>query len=205
MATFDAPRLLDALSAPMGDLIRSIGESVASAQRDMDAQTIAFLQQIYTANSGLYYEIQRIGYRPTWYHIPEVEAELQVALTVSGNHEQTNQGGAAAPLSRVRAYVAPVDAAYTSKFNYELSASSKLKFRIVPIPESPAMEQVRVVPAVVGLTVPQARERLEIAAVPHEFPDTAVDTDIVDTQTPEGGALLEPGQTVILTTKAPTP
>jgi len=32
----------------------------------------------------LFRELQRIGYRPTWYHIPEAEGQIQVALSVAG-------------------------------------------------------------------------------------------------------------------------
>ncbi|MCB9761010.1 MAG: PASTA domain-containing protein [Alphaproteobacteria bacterium] len=192
MPTFDAPTLLDALSAPVGDLISSVGESVASAQRDLDAATIAHLRQIYAADQGFFHELQRIGYRPTWYHIPEVEAELQIALKVTGTHEES--GGARSgveQVSRVRMYGAPADAGYTNRFNYELTAASKVKFRIVPVPESPAMEQIRVVPAVTGLTVQQAVDRLNALGVPHQRPEDVKPTAIVTAQSPAAGELLE--------------
>lgn len=192
MPTFDAPRLLDALSAPMGSLIASVGRSVAEAQRDLDAQTIALHQSIYAENEGLLRELQRIGYRPTWYHIPSVEAELQVALTVTGEYSETTPAR-----SELKVYAAPVDAGYTSRFNYELKASSTVRFKIVPVPESPAAEQIRVVPAVVGETVARARELLDTLLIPFTVPDGTADTALVTTQAPAAGTVLA-GETVAL-------
>src|SRR4051812_31416696 len=101
MATFDTSPLLDALSAPVGELFAAVGRGVAEAQREMDAATLSALQEIYGRGDGFYGELQRIGYRPTWYHIPEAEGELQVALSLAG---QETRGGApdGAGLGRAR-------------------------------------------------------------------------------------------------------
>lgn len=204
MASFQDPRnLLETLSAPIGELIAAVGQSVADAQRSMDAQTIANFQSIYSDEDSAAFEALRsIGYRPTWYHIPEVTAELNVALTVSGTVE--SQGLAASSSSslsqfapRVRVYAAPVDAGYTSKYNYELKAASAVKFRIVPVPPSPAAEALRVVPDISGQTWTLARALLQRLDVPYRTatPEPA-DTDVVAGQTPAAGTVLAPDQVV---------
>lgn len=154
--TPDRPdQLIDTLSAPLGDLIAEVGRSVAEAQRAMDAATIENVRALATASPGDPQALLRqIGYQPTWYQIPEVTAELTVALTLSGSGESKG----ASP--RARMLAAPVDATYASRFNYELKAASSVKFRIVPVPPSPAAERLRVAPVVVGLTFAAARERL---------------------------------------------
>ena len=198
MATFETAPLLDALSAPLGALISAVGRGVAEAQREMDAASIAALQEIYTSNEGLYLELQRIGYRPTWYHIPEVESELQIALTVTG--QQTSGGSAVPGSSPVRLYAAPVDAGYASRYNFSLQASSRVRFRIVPVPPSTAVETTRIVPALVGLTLGEARARLLALDIPATVPPAAPDSATVAGQTPAPGTTLPSGGGVTLTT-----
>ena len=193
------PQLLDALSVPIGDLIASVGRGVADAQREMDIASLAALRDIYENTEGLFLELQRIGYRPNWYHIPEVEGEIQVALTVAG--QQTvgaAQPGAVGPsgrpgLSKVRLYAAPVDAGYASRFGFSLQATSKVRFRIVPIPPSTPAEALQVMPALVGLDMLEARARLALLRIAAELPDDVADTARVTAQTPAAGSLLAAG------------
>lgn len=204
MASFQDPRnLLETLSAPIGELIAAVGQSVADAQRSMDAQTIANFQSIYSdEDSSAFEALRSIGYRPTWYHIPEVTAELNVALTVSGTVESQALVGSPSSSNnqlapRVRVYAAPVDAGYTSKYNYELKAASAIKFRIVPVPPSPAAEALRVVPEIGGQAWSLARALLQRLDVPYRLPDPApADTDVVASQTPAAGTVLAPDQVV---------
>jgi hypothetical protein len=194
MATFDTAPLLDALSAPLGALIAAVGRGVADAQREMDAASMAALREIYASNEGVYRELQAIGYRPTWYHIPEVESDLQIALTVTGQETAGGSGGTAP----VRLYAAPVDAGYASRFNFALQASSRVRFRIVPVPPSNAADAVRVVPALVGLTLGEARTRLLSLDIPATLPASTSDAQVVTSQTPAPGTVLPSGTTVTL-------
>jgi hypothetical protein len=127
--------LLDVLSAPLGDLIASVGHGVADAQRALDSASLAALREIYGSDEDFFRELQAIGYRPTWYHIPEAEGDIQIALSVSGT-ETTSSVGSLTPRARIKLYAAPVDAGYTSRYNFALTASSRLKFRVVPVPPS---------------------------------------------------------------------
>jgi hypothetical protein len=197
MATFDN-NPLDALSLPLGDLISSVGRGVADAQRDMDVASVSALQAIYESDEDFFRELQRIGYRPIWYHIPEAESEIQVALTVSGD-QSTTQGTTPAGRSKVKLYAAPIDAGYTSRFNFTLQASSSLKFRIVPIPPSAAAESIKVVPSLVGLTVADARARLTLLGIAANL-GTAADTAVVSTQDPAAGSILAPNALVTIHT-----
>src|SRR5690606_25018267 len=202
MASFQDPRaLLETLSAPIRELIAAVGQGVPDAQHSLDAQTIANFQTIYSEqNTAAFEALRSIGYRPTWYHIPEISAEINVALTVSGTVESQPAGGVPANsllAPKVRMFAAPVDAGYTSKYNYDLKAASALKFRIVPVPPSPAAEALRVVPDVVGQAWSAARELLQRLDVPYRLPDPApADSDVVAAQTPAAGTLLTSGQVV---------
>jgi hypothetical protein len=187
----DTKPLLDALSAPIGDLIAAVGRGVADAQRAMDEASLAALAEVYGRSDGLLGELQRIGYRPNWYHIPEVESELQIALTLSGERSRGGQGGAA---GRLRLYAAPVDAGYASRFNYQLQAASRVKFRIVSIPPSNAAEALQAMPALVGLPLREASARLRLLGIAATLlPAEGGDELIVRSQVPEPGMLLQSG------------
>lgn len=195
--TPDRPeQMIDALSAPLGDLIAEVGRSVADAQKAMDAGTIENVLALAAASGpdDPNRLLRQIGYQPTWYQIPEVTAEITVALTLTGSGETSgsNKGGA----SRMRMLAAPVDASYASRFNYELKAASCLKFRIVPVPPTPSAERIRVVPKVVGLSFEEARARLAEADVRWQLADEKdepKDVTAVATQQPAAGEILVGG------------
>jgi len=197
MPTFDTQSLVDSLSLPLGELIASVGRGVAEAQREMDAASISSLQEIYSRGDGLFLELQRIGYRPTWYHIPEAEGDLQIALTVTAQETRgPDQSVTAGSAPRIKLYAAPVDAGYASRFGFNLQASSRVKFRIVPVPASTAAEGLRATPTLVGLTVGDARARLGLFGIAGTFPADVADTVTVTGQDPAAGTLLSSGQAV---------
>lgn len=193
MATSDLKPLLDALSCPLGELIASVGRGVAEAQRELDQASLATLQDVYARGDGLFGELQKIGYRPTWYHIPEAEGDLQVALTISGNEASGGAGTtppAGAARSRVKLYATPVDAGYASRFGYTLNASSRVKFKIVPVPPSNAADALLAMPALTGLRLSDARARLALLGITATLPTDAPDQSIVTSQRPAPGTLL---------------
>lgn len=199
--------LLTALSAPLGDVISAVGASVADAQAAMDAQTIENLRTIASEEGDLLAALRSIGYQPTWYQIPEVTAEISVALTVAGEAatasatSSTAVASSALELRAVRLMAAPIDASYTNKFSYDLKAATQVKFRIVPVPPTPAAEALRVAPDVVGQTFADARALLETLDVPFTFEDGAdepVDEALVTGQTPAAGTVLSAGESVVL-------
>lgn len=185
-------QLTDALSAPIGELIAAIGTGVAEAQQAMDAATIANVRALAQAGDaeGTLALLRQIGYQPTWYQIPEVSAEINVALTVSGS------GGAG---GGVRLLAAPVDASYSNRYNYELKAASTVRFRIVPVPPSPRAERMRAVPQLVGLSFQDAKARLDDMDIGWQLPkDSATPKDDapVKDQSPAPGSLLTGGEAV---------
>ena len=190
--------LLDVLSAPLGDLIASVGRGVADAQRALDSASLAALREIYGSDEDFFRELQAIGYRPTWYQIPEAESDIQIALSVSGTEASAPSAGSVATRARIKLYAAPVDAGYTSRYNFALTASSRLRFRVVPVPPSSAAEAIRVVPSLVGLQIGEVRARLSLLGIGAAIPD-AEDSAVVQTQTPEPGAILGPEDSVAVT------
>jgi hypothetical protein len=201
MAIFDSPaRLLDTLSAPLGDLIASVGRGVADAQQALDAQTVENFKEIHGAGSEAFKALRELGYQPTWYQIPEATAEIAIALTISGEASAVpGEPSSMVPkASRLRVYGAPVDAGYASRYNYEVRASSTLKFRIVPVPPSTQASGMKIVPNVVGKTYKEARELLQQLGIDYAAEDTATDQAVVTDTQPDAGDIAAPGLAVRL-------
>lgn len=170
--------VMNALSVPMGQLIASIGVSVAEAQGSMDRQTIENFKEIYAVGSDAFAEFRSIGYQPTWYAIPEVRAELAIAVSMSGD-SHTRRIGAT-----------PVDAAYASRFAFNLRGASTLKLKIVPVPPPGAAADLRVVPSVIGMSVGEARTVLEARGLSLALEGAVADDAQISAQQPSAGAVL---------------
>ena len=198
MADPDTRPLLDALSCPIGDLIAAVGRGVADAQRALDEASLATLSEVYSRNDGLLGELQRIGYRPNWYHIPEVESELQIALTIGGEQGRGAPAGAAPAgrVPRLKLYAAPVDAGYSSRFNFQLQATSRVKFKVVSVPASNAADAVQAMPLLTGLRLGEARARLTLLGITASLPEGALDDALVRSQEPAAGSLLNSASSV---------
>ncbi|MEX1367434.1 MAG: PASTA domain-containing protein [Nannocystaceae bacterium] len=205
----DPLQYLDALSAPVGDLITSVGLGVARAQAELDSATVAALKEIYeNVDDQTHALLREIGYRPTFYAIPEATGEIAVALTISGQAQTSStSGGAPVPGSssatrpRARMYAAPVDASYRNRYGYELQASSQLKFKIVPVPPSNQAEQLRVIPDLIGKSFADTTALLDLFTLSWEIDGGGepADADLVQSHVPAPGSLVPAGTAVTLT------
>lgn len=131
-------QVTDLLSAPMEAVIIALGIGVARAQREMDRLSIELQREIDQDPA-----LAELGLQATWYQMPHTELELTMAIAM----EQRSDGDRAPAAGPVRAgeslllpyklkqvHLQPVNAAYTSQFDYDVQASSKLKLTIVPVP-----------------------------------------------------------------------
>jgi hypothetical protein len=207
----------DVTAAPLGDVIAAVGAGVAAAQAALDAGSLAQTLEIYseTGDAGLAM-LRDIGYRPTFYTLPETTGEMQVSLRLSSGQAQNGAAPPpppgianrfAAPL-RSRVYATPVDAGFRNQFGFDAQVTAKLTFKIVPVPPPLAMEDIRVVPALAGRTLAEARlvlETLGLVATAVDQNDTIIaepkaDATIIKTD-PAGQAIAPAGSTITLTLK----
>lgn len=108
------------LVGSLGEMIRKVGDGVAYAQTKLDEASLQ-------AQKALPEDLAAIGYQVTWYQMPEVVAELKLAV-----HFEATQGAGGAKKKGI--FVSPFNAKYQSAFAYKAEGASTLRFRIVPVP-----------------------------------------------------------------------
>lgn len=212
----------DVVAAPLGDVIASVGEGVAAAQHALDEGSLAAVLELYADGDDAKMRLLReIGYRPTFYTLPDTTGEVRVALKLGQGAAGASAAKAVskssvptAVMARLGArglnlsqklYASPVDAGYSNQYGYTADVSAKLTFRIVPIPPPDGVDELRLVPALVGKALSDARLlaeayelNIELNAEPEEGADPAVLT-----QEPEAGAIARVGDSLSLTLAGP--
>lgn len=187
MSVFRRPRKpYENATAPVGDLISEVGRGVAEAQQQLDASALDSFRAMYSQDDVQARELRAIGYLPTWYQIPETTAEINLSMSMG-----VSSRSGRAPLRRMVA--TPVDAGVQNQFDFKSELSSKIQFRIVPIPPPVDAGSTAVVPELTGLTVTQAMEQLD--GLDMEAPELDIDSDkagdkTVEQQDPEPGTLV---------------
>ncbi|GLS24365.1 PASTA domain-containing protein [Marinibactrum halimedae] len=194
----------EVLSAPLGELIAAVGKGVAEAQEALDTQALETFRKLYLDDSELYAELKKVGYQPTWYRIPEADAEIKLVLTATETQASVGTGELTGK-NPVGLNAMPIDATVANQYNFSLAASSSLKFKVVPVPPPASLEDQRVVPEVLGKTVDAATELLtanNLSLIIKNADELAVE-DVgalkVVGQVPNSGALLSNGAQVQVT------
>lgn len=100
-------------SLPVEEILFNVAESVIKAQQELDFHSLASEIRIREA------ELDKFGVSAHWYTIPELTLDLRLAFELTEHGELTSQ---------------LVDAEYQSKYDFDVSASSLLKTRIVATP-----------------------------------------------------------------------
>lgn len=119
MAEVDPDRIL---VAPIAAFVRTIAESVADAQRALDRRSLELTAQIQTEPA--YSALRDVGYVPTWYTIPEVQAEIKLTFYFEATRSAEQQ----------RLLVLPWNAKTQANSTIREEGTSQLKIRIVPVP-----------------------------------------------------------------------
>lgn len=167
----------DIVASPLGEVIASVGEGVAEAQQALDEGSLAKTLEIYSEGGEEALRVLReIGYRPTFYALPDTTGEVRVSMRLGKSGTATKKTGLAGlqpaittQLARMgrnigikpRIYATPVDAGYANRFGYQANISAKLTFKIVPVPAPDGVDEIRVLPNFVGKNIAQSREVAE--------------------------------------------
>jgi hypothetical protein len=146
--------LSEIFSIPIGDMIASVGQGVATAQAALDAASLKATLDVYSTNADEGLQLLRtIGYQPQFYVIPKASGRMTVALSMFSETTST----AAFSGSPLRLMATPMNATTTNKYGYTGSASAEITFDIVPIPPA---GQIRQVPNLAGVAATEAAATL---------------------------------------------
>jgi hypothetical protein len=200
----------DILSEPLGSLIAAIGKGVGEAQAALDQGSLSQTLEIYREDSSRPPEernmielMRSIGYQPTFYALPETEVEAQVSLSFNANSSpdalNRNNG-----LARTKVYAMPANAGNVNKYNLNVNAFAKLKFKIVPVPPPTDLVEPRIVPALQNnkgepLTLGEAKQLLDSLGLTWQLAEGSPEDGNVIAQQPNAGGLLKAGMVVTLT------
>ena len=109
--------LVEVLVTPLAEFIKEIGKGVSYAQKELDNAALESQKNI----KENYKELAKVGYTPSWYTIPTVEAEMKMVMY----YEEKKDGGK-------QVLFHPFNAKTSSYFKAE--GTSILKFKIVATP-----------------------------------------------------------------------
>ena len=194
MATFrKRSQLQNNSAASVGDLISEIGRGVAQAQQQIDAATLESFKAMYSEGDDYARELRSIGYQPTWYHIPEASAEVNLSLSMSASTSTSTT-------SKSQLFGTTVYATTQNQFNFSSELSSKLSFKVVPVPPPISPDQVAVVPQLEGLTLANAAELLVELGIEFDYAnDLEKDSELeVKEQAPKPGSMISRDEKVVI-------
>jgi hypothetical protein len=126
MANTASTQIEDILIDPLERVLSLVGQGVANAQRAMDLNSVA--TQTLLANDPA---LKELGLEATWYHMPTVEIELRLSLSLR-REDQIKDNKLVA--RKFRMYAAPFNASYQNNFGSEVSGTSQIRAKIVSIP-----------------------------------------------------------------------
>jgi hypothetical protein len=163
----------------------------------MDLGTIETIKSLYSGDNPQLNLMRQFGFQPTWYRIPELDAELTVSLSIGASGQAAGEGSSNGAL---KLYAAPVDANYSNRYAFDLKAASTVRFKVVPVPAAPGAAELKVVPRLKDRTWAEARGLLEGLAVPYKVDGRTppLDTDRVKATVPAEGEVLRPRQHVAI-------
>lgn len=215
----------EVVASPLGDVIAAVGQGVAAAQQALDDAAVAKTLEIYAEGGDEALRVLReIGYRPTFYALPETTGEVRVALSLGSEAQgstaataptRATAAGVSVSLSRIgrtvgvapKIYATPVDAGYAGRYGYRADISAKLTFKIVPVPAPNGADELRLVPNLVGRTVEVAEAVLGSLGLESRYVDAAgaalpaapAGSATVAAQTPAADEIRRLGDEVTLT------
>jgi hypothetical protein len=122
------------------------GDLVKKADPDDDNKEAPDLTEIKTSMIGA-------GFQPTFYQFAEtvIEVKMAITMTYERSYENTTKGEIVSKTTNSKWWgfsktttvtTTPVDAKYSSKYNYTAEGSSLLRTRLVPMPPNSFMQRL---------------------------------------------------------------
>lgn len=152
------------LNVPFAQMISSMASAIARSQAALDLESIGILREMcdmqtnpvslpyLTVENGKLKDVNvttsmvGAGFQPTFYQFAETIIEVKMAITVNQEDVTTktykgNETKITLARNRISISSTPVDATYSSKYNYTQEGSSLLRTRLVPVPPNAIIQQ----------------------------------------------------------------
>jgi len=159
------------LNVPFPEMVYNLAAAIARSQANLDRESIAILKimgdkeiapvslpAVQIGSDGKLKEVDietsmiGAGFQPTFYQFAETIIEVKMAITMSHETEYTNKmKGEKTVTSTTSKWwglsrntvvtTTPVDASYSSKYNYTQEGSSLLRTRLVPVPPNAIIQR----------------------------------------------------------------
>ncbi|HTV17053.1 MAG TPA: hypothetical protein VMG12_00240 [Polyangiaceae bacterium] len=158
------------LNVPMGDMIRQMAFAIADAQVQLDEASLRVAEMMSgrridrDANGnavgtpvdttvlfdGEKLSMMELGFTPTFYHFIDTVIEVKIAIKISQEIASSTTIKGEMKTSRLTfgnggfsysVTTTPVDATYSSKYNYSLEGSSLLRTKLAPVPPPAILEE----------------------------------------------------------------
>ncbi len=159
------------LNVPFPAMVYQLASAIARSQANLDRESIAILKvmgdkenasvalpSVQIGSDGKLQEVEietsmiGAGFQPTFYQFAETIIEVKMAITMSRETEYTNKmkGEKTVTSTTSRWWglardtvvtTTPVDATYSSKYNFTQEGSSLLRTRLVPMPPNAIIQR----------------------------------------------------------------
>jgi len=155
------------LDVPFSEMVSSLGIAIATAQTELDKNSIEILKlmgeegkvelpmvqmEYDRGKNGLkisdkpfYTSMIGAGFQPTFYQFAETVIEVKIAISMSYESSSEYTYGSKTEVKNKKktfARTTTVDASYSSKYSYNAEGSSLLRTRLVPVPPNTVISQV---------------------------------------------------------------
>jgi len=160
----------DLLNVPMGDMIRQMAFAIADAQLQLDESSLRVAEMMSGkkverdangAPTGAVTDTRvsfnneqlsmiELGFTPTFYQFVDTIIEVKIAIKMSREVTSTTTIKGERKTARLifgnggidySVTTTPVDATYSSKYNYAVEASSLLRTKLSPVPPPAILEE----------------------------------------------------------------
>jgi len=160
----------DLLNVPMGDMIRQMAFAIADAQVQLDESSLRVAEMmsgkrvernadgtpsgVVTDTRVTFHDEQlsmmELGFTPTFYQFVDTIIEVKIAIKMSREVASTTTIKGERKTARLvfgngridySVTTTPVDATYSSKYNYTAEGSSLLRTKLTPVPPPPILEE----------------------------------------------------------------
>ena len=158
------------LNVPFPEMVYKLASAIARSQANLDRESIeilkimgdkeiapVFLPTVKIENGKLVEdEIETsmigAGFQPTFYQFAETIIEVKMAITMSrsSEYERKTKGNVTTTSTTSKWWglskksvvtTTPIDATYSSKYNYTQEGSSLLRTRLVPVPPNSIIQR----------------------------------------------------------------